>query len=149
MRKLILVIAVFVMGGIIVGAFAMDSVRLTLAARERVADADEALKTAEIRLVRTLSAWGDAPESVRSAIQAYQAAKTPEERRGAYDGLVAATLQAITSQPPIATTKDDIAGAINRRVVAERPFNEVKEEYDRWLKTTRGRLGGQILDGSH
>ena len=149
MRKLILVIAVFVMGGIIVGAFAMDSVRLTLAARERVADADEALKTAEIRLVRTLSAWGDAPESVKSAIQAYQAAKTPEERRGAYDGLVAATQQAITSQPPIATTKDDIAGAINRRVVAERPFNEVKEEYDRWLKTTRGRLGGQILDGSH
>lgn len=149
MRKLILVIAVFVMGGIMVGAFTIDSVRLTLAARDRVAVADDALKTAEIRLVRTLSAWGDAPESVKSAIQAYQAAKTPEERRGAYDGLVAATQQAITSQPPIATTKDDIAGAINRRVVVERPFNEVKEEYDRWRKTTRGRLGEQMLNGEH
>jgi hypothetical protein len=85
---------------------------------------------------------------VKSAIQAYNAATTPEERRGAYDELVAATQQAITSQPPITTTKDDIAGAINRRVVAERPFNEVKEEYDRWLKTPRGRLGEQILDGA-
>lgn len=148
MRKLILVIAVLVMGAIMAGAFAMDSVRLTLAAREQVANADDALKTAEIRLVRTLSAWGDAPESVKSAIQAYNAATTPEERRGAYDELVAATQQAITSQPPITTTKDDIAGAINRRVVAERPFNEVKEEYDRWLKTPRGRLGEQILDKS-
>ena len=152
MRKLLLVLGVLFLAGIMAGAFAIDSVRLTMKMRDEVNAADEAMKVAETRLVRTLSGWPEAPAPIKAALQTYAEKNKPEERREAYDSLVAATQQVIQSsdpaQHPPQTLKDDIAGAINRRAVAERPFREVESEYQSWLKTFRGRIGEEIIEGS-
>ena len=151
MRKLLLVLGVLVLAAIMAGAFVMDSVGLTMNIHDEVNAADEAMKVAETRLVRTLSGWPEAPASIKSALQMYAEKSSREDRREAYDSLVAVTQQALQSsdpaQHPPQALKDDIAGAINRRAVAERPYREVESEYQAWGKTLRGRIGEEIIAG--
>ena len=56
MRKWILVVPLFVMAGILWGAFTIDCTRLTLQKRDEVDRADAAMKVSETRLVRTFRA---------------------------------------------------------------------------------------------
>jgi hypothetical protein len=77
-------------------------------------------------------------------------ADTIGQRQQAFDDLVAATERGIQSQissnetlPP--TIKDVLAGAINRRNLAEREYQNAVSSLERWQATIVGRIGRRIL----
>jgi hypothetical protein len=143
-KKLIVPLAIVAMLALLGAAVAWDCVRLAADARNRVALADAEMKKHEERLLKLLAASPKSTPEMQSAVAAYKEATTPEARRDAYDRLVAAFRNAPNAVDPTNPVDrkfmDDIAGAINRREVAQKPHDNEVAVYHAYLNSTRGRI---------
>jgi hypothetical protein len=143
MRKLILPFALLAMAALLGGAIAMDCVRLAKDAQHRVELADAELLKNETRLVKQLEGNPKTTDSVRSAIDHWKGAHDREARMSAYDALAASyrnTMSgAIDATNPMARRfVDDAAGAMNRREVAQKQYEEELAAYQNYLNSWRG-----------
>jgi len=142
-KSLVLPLALLAMAALLAAAFAVDCVRLAAEARHRVALADAELAKHERRLAKLL---GDSPRvtpEVQAAIAAHEEAADMRARHSAYERLVTSFRQTMVAEvdptnPLERKFMDDVAGAINRREIAEKPFNNEWAAYQSFL---RGRLG--------
>jgi hypothetical protein len=143
MKKLILPVAILMMVALVLGAFALDSARMAADARHRAELADGELRKHEQRLVTLLEGSEKRSPEVDAAIETYQAAEDVPARHAAYTHLVAAFRQTMSTSvdptnPLDRKFMDDIAGAINRREIAEKPFENEWAAYREFLGTLRG-----------
>ena len=124
-------------------AIVVDCVRLAGDARGRVQMADGELRKHEERLVTLLAASPQVTPQVRDAIAAYRAAGDLPARHAAYQQVVAGFRQTMngaadTTNPLDRKFMDDTAGAINRREIAEQPFDDESAAYRAYLGGWRG-----------
>jgi len=145
MKKLIIPLAILAMLVLLAAAAAWDCVRLAGDARYRVTVADDEMQKHEQRLVKTLAGFATVPLDVKSAIAEYQVANTPDARHQAYDELVTAFQSSmageIDSTNPLSRKfMDDVAGAINRRQIAQKQFDAEFAAYQNFLNSRRGRV---------
>jgi hypothetical protein len=142
-KRYLIVGAAIAMLAVIAAAFALDCVRLEAQARRRVELADQELIKHEERLVKLLAGSAELSPEVQSAVAAYRAPTTPTARHAAYDQLLVAFRKSMKDavDPTNALDRkfmDDVAGAINRREIAEAPFDAEVAEYQRYLNGPRG-----------
>jgi hypothetical protein len=142
-KRYLVASAVVAMLALIAAAFALDCVLLSAQARRRVELADQELMKHEERLVKLLAASAALSPEVQSAITAYQAPASPMARHKAFDQVLAAFHRSMEHavDPTNALDRkfmDDIAGAINRREIAEAPYETETSEYERYLNGPRG-----------
>lgn len=142
-KQLILPLALLAMAAFIGAAMAWDCVRLANNARERVELADQELAKHEQRLVKILSGSAERSPEVYAALENYSAAWDLKPRHEAYDKLVATFQQTMagkvdSTNPLERKFMDDIAGAINRREIAEREFDVEWQAYQEFLNSRRG-----------
>ncbi len=126
-------------------AIAVDCVRLAADARDRVRLADEELKKHEVRLAKLLASSPQLSPEVESAIAAHETAADILARHAAYDDLVASFRKTMSGSID-ATNQlarkfmDDTAGAINRREIAEKPYEDESAAYETYLASWRGQI---------
>jgi hypothetical protein len=148
MKKLVLPIAIVLMMLFIAAAYTWDSVRAAAAARHRVDLADQEMQKHEQRLVKLLEEHPKATPEVKAAVASFRGdAAKPEKRRDAYGEVVAKFKSTMAGQidatdPLNRKFMDDIAGAINRREVAQKQFDEESTVYERFMSGFRGRIAG-------
>ena len=145
MKKLIIPIALLAMAALIGVAMVFDCVRLANDAYGRVELADQELKKNEQRLVKSLNGFKERSPEVETAISNYLSAKGLTARHEAYENLVASFQRTMSSEvdPTNPTNRkfmDDVAGAINRRQIAEKAFDTEWQAYQEFLKTRRGKV---------
>jgi hypothetical protein len=148
-RKLILPLGIAAMLLFIGAAVVWDCLRLDADARHRVALADGELKKHEQRLVKLLT---DSPKSspeVRTAVTVWKRAADIPARHAAYDDIVAAFRKTMFEDFDPNNTldrkfADDVAGAINRREVAEKPYEEERIAYQNFLNSINGAIVRQF-----
>jgi hypothetical protein len=142
-KRYLVAVAAVAMLVIIAAAFALDCVRLAAQARQRVDLADQELVKHEQRLVKLLTGSAALSPEVQSAITAYESPASPTARHTAFDQILAAFRQSMEHavDPTNALDRkfmDDIAGAINRREIAEAPYDAEVSAYQRYLSGPRG-----------
>jgi hypothetical protein len=145
MKKLVLPLAILVMAALVLGAFALDSTRMAADARHRVNLADGELQKHEQRLVTLLAGSDGRTPEVDSAIATYERAKDLPARHAAYTQLVVTFRQTMSTSidptnPLDRKFMDNVAGAINRREIAEKPLQDEWAAYQEFLSTLRGRV---------
>lgn len=143
MKKLVIPLAILMMLLLLGAAVAWDSVRYAAAGRHRVALVDEELQKHEARLLKLLAGHAQTSPDVQSAIAAYQGGGSPETRHAAYEQLVASFRKTMSNaidptNPLDRKFMDDIAGAINRREMAEKQYDDESAAYQRFLSSFRG-----------
>lgn len=126
-------------------AIAVDCVRLASDAGERVRIADAELIKYETRLATLLEASPQATPEVKAELTTYRSAKDWDTRHAAFEKLAAAFQQTMSGKldatnPLDRKFMDDTAGAINRRQVAEEPFDEELASYRAFLQSWRGQI---------
>ncbi|MGD9634909.1 MAG: hypothetical protein AB7G28_16975 [Pirellulales bacterium] len=126
-------------------AIAVDCVRIAGDYRERVSLADAEVAKQETRLAKLLEASPQVTPEVTAAIASYRGAKDVAERHEAFDALessfqltMAGKLDA--TNPLDRKFMDDATGAINRRQVAEKPFETEEAAYQAYLASWRGQI---------
>ena len=145
MKRNLLPLMFFAAFALLAVAIAVDCVRLAADARDRVRMADDELKKHEVRLTKLLASSPQLSPEVKSAIATHEAAADIPSRHAAYDNVVT-SFQKTMSQSLDATNPldrkfmDDTAGAINRRQVAEKPYNEELAAYQAYLDSWRGQI---------
>ena len=143
MKKLVLPLAVVGMLLLLAGAMALDCLRYAGDARHRIALADEELRKQEQRLVGLVAAAPNASPEVQTAIAAYKSAADVNRRHAAFGQLAAAALHAPSDKidptnPLSRKFMDDVAGAINRREIAAKQYDEESAAYRLFLSSFRG-----------
>ncbi len=141
------VIALAILGMIVLlaAAEAWDSVRMAAAARDRMVLADAELQKHESRLAKLLADSPKASAEVKAAIDEHQAAADIHGRHDAYDKMIAAFRQTMSNEidptnPLDRKFMDDIAGAINRREIAEQSYDKEAAAYQSALEGFRGSI---------
>lgn len=150
-KNLIIPVALLAMACLVGVAIAIDCVRLASDARQRVELADQELAKHESRLVKVLEGSADKSPEVTEAIDDYVAAWDLQTRHAAYDKLVAAYRNSMSdnfdpTNPGTRKFMDDANGAINRREVAEKQFNEEWRAYQEFMNSRRGRVASRFVD---
>jgi len=143
MKRLIIPLAILAMGLLLAAAVVTDCLRLAADARERVAMADAEVEKHERRLAKLLDGWEEKSPVVAAAIATFEAADGPEARNEAYERLVASFRQSAPTDvdptnPLDRKFMDDTAGAINRREIAQKPYEVELATYRRFLAGWRG-----------
>lgn len=151
MKKLIIPAALLAMVAFIGAAFALDCVRLASAAHERVELADHEMAKHEARLAKTLEGFNKRTPEVDAALKEYAEKWEIEPRHAAYDKLVASFQKTMAgdidaTNPINRKFMDDVAGAINRRQVAEKQFDEEWQAWQEFLKSGRGKVASEFID---
>lgn len=152
MKFIVLPLAVLVMLALVAVAFAWDCVRLEHQAAERLAVADAELTRPEQRLVATLNGLPEVPADVTAALATYRAAQTRPERHAAYADLQATTERSLVTSldatnPLSRRVMDEVAGAINRRTIAEKTYAAQQSQYQAWQQSFRGRVASVFTGG--
>jgi hypothetical protein len=150
MKKLILPVALLAMAAFIGVAMVVDCIRLAGDARDRMELADQELAKHEARLVKVLEGSPDQSPEVTTAIEDYAAAWDLKTRHSAYDKLVAAYQSTMAGKgdatnPASRKFMDDANGAINRREVAEKQFDEEWQAYQEFMNSRRGRVASSFV----
>jgi hypothetical protein len=145
MKRNLLPLMFFAAFALLAIAIAVDCTRLANDARERVRIADAELIKHEQRLASLLDASPHATPEVKEAIANYRNAKGWQPRHAAFEKLAATFQQSMSSKvdatnPLDRKFMDDAAGAINRRQVAEKPFDEELAAYRAYLQSWRGTI---------
>jgi hypothetical protein len=145
MKKSVIFTAIGVMLLLLLAAVVWDSLRFVSSARHRVSLADLEMQTQEVRLLKLLVNSPQASPEMKSAAHEYNSAVPPPIRRAAYDKLVASFQQTMSEKvdptnPLDRRFMDDIAGAINRREVAEKQYDVEWVAYREALGGFRGRI---------
>jgi len=143
MKKAILPLAILVMIALVASAVVVDCVRLAAAARGQVTLADQEMQKHELRLIKLLEAFPERSAAVERAIAGYQGAADPAARHDAYDRLAAAFQKSMSgtvdpTNPLDRKFMDDVAGAINRREIAQQQYDEESAAYQSFLASRRG-----------
>jgi hypothetical protein len=131
--------------GLLAVAIVIDCVRLAGDARGRAQMADGELRKHEDRLVTLLAASPQVTPQVNESIAAYRAAGDLPARHAAYQQVVASFRQTMNgaadaTNPLDRKFMDDTTGAINRREVAEQPYDDEMAAYRAYLGSWRGSL---------
>lgn len=147
MKKLVIPLVLLAMLLLLATAFCWDSVRYANAARARVFLADDDVRKQGTRLVKILSDSGKTTEEVRAAITAYQAAPNPHARQEKFEWIVDAFQKTMAGSldataPLDRKLSDEILGAMNRRRVAMKAYDEEMKAYQGILSGVRGRIAG-------
>ena len=134
---------------LLMAAVAWDSLRFASAARDRVLLADAEMRKQEERLVKLLSSSEQASPEMKHSIATYEAAGNSQTRHDAFDELVASFRQTMSNaidatNPLDRRFMDDIAGAINRREVAEKQYDVEWASYREALSGVRGRIARML-----
>lgn len=150
MKKLIIPGALVGMAALIGVAMTVDCVRLANAARHRVDLADSELAKHEQRLVKTLKNLHERTPEVEQALDDYESAADRTARHAAFDKLAASVHQTISSRmdatnPTNRKFMDDVAGAINRRQIAEKEYAAEADDYRDFMNSTRGKAAQVFL----
>lgn len=145
MKRNLLPIIFLTTFGLLAVAIAVDCVRLAADARDRVRMADDELKKHEDRLATLLAGSPQLSPEVKTALAAYRTADDPTARHTAYQQLVTNFRQTMSqtidaTNPLDRKFMDDTAGAINRREIAEKPFDEEQAAYQAYLASWRGQI---------
>jgi len=145
MKKFVLPLAILGMGLLVGAAVVWDCLRLAADARQRVELADAEIAKHETRLIKLLVDAPQAPPEVTAAIMEYMSAKNLSTRLAAYDHIVAAFQKTMAdhvdpNNPLARKFMDDAAGAINRREIAEQPFEQETAAYRAYLGSWRGQI---------
>lgn len=145
MKRNLLPLMFFAAFALLAIAIAVDCVRLASDAGERVRIADAELIKHETRLATLLDASPHVTPEVKDALANYHSAKGWQERHAAFERLAAAFQQTMSTKldatnPLDRKFMDDTAGAINRRQVAEKPFDEEFATYQTFLTSWRGQI---------
>ena len=145
MRKLILPLAILAMAALLGGAVAVDCVRLALDGHSRVLAADGQMAAQEIRLVNALNNSAKKTPEVESSITNMKSIHDRRARIEAYDSLVATFRNTLSGKidptnPLDRKFMDEAAGAINRRDVAQKQYDEEWTVYHKYLNSWRGRV---------
>ena len=153
MKKLIIPAALLAMAVFIGAAFVFDCVRLASAAHDRVELADHEMAKHEARLVKTLEGFNKRTPEVDEALQEYAETWEIEPRHAAYDKLVASFQKTMAGKvdptnPLERKFMDDVAGAINRRQIAEKQFDVEWAAYEEFLKSRRGKVASEFVEVS-
>jgi hypothetical protein len=149
MKKSAIPLAILAMALLLAGAFVWDSVRYAADARGRVDLADKELKKHEARLVRLVAESPKLTTEVQSALQLYRAAANRQARFDAYDRVTDSFRKTMADKvdatnPLERKFMDDIAGAINRRDVAAKTFDNESTNYYTFLDGFRGRIANMF-----
>jgi len=142
-KRYLVAVAAFAMLALIAAAFALDCVRLAAQAHRRLDLADQELAKHEHRLVQLLTGSAALSSDVQLAITAYQAADSSPARHTAFDQLLTTFRRTMSravdpTNPLDRKFMDDVAGAINRRELAETPYDAEQSAYQGYLGGTRG-----------
>jgi hypothetical protein len=126
-------------------AIAVDCVRIAGDYRERVALADAEVAKQETRLVKLLESSPQVTPEVTAAIASYRGAKDWPARHEAFETLAASFQKTMAGKldatnPLDRKFMDDVAGATNRRQVAEKPFDVEEAAYRSYLASWRGQI---------
>jgi hypothetical protein len=144
MKKLVLPLGLLVMALVLGAAVAIDCMRLASDARHRVQLADDEMKKHETRLVKLVAGNSKVSPMVEAEVGAYEGAGSTDDRHSYYDSLVASFRKASPAIDPTNPLErkfmDDIAGAINRREIAEKQYDEEAAVYQNFLQSWRGKL---------
>jgi hypothetical protein len=143
MKKLILPLAILAMAALLGGAVALDCVRLAADGHGRVLFADGQMATQEIRLVKALDNSAKKSPEVESSITNLRSIHDRRARIEAYDALVATFRNSLSGKidptnPLDRKFMDEAAGAINRREVAQKRYDEELAVYQNYLNSWRG-----------
>jgi hypothetical protein len=142
MKRLIVPLVLLAMGGVIGVAVAIDCARLAADSQYRVGLADAELRKHEQRFVGLVDGWSDKSPAIVADIEAFRSANDPAARQAAYERLVTSFQQSApafdATNPLDRKFMDETAGAMNRRDVAEKSYDEEWEAYQRFLGTWRG-----------
>lgn len=149
MNKSIIPIAIVAMLGLLAAAFAFDSVRLAGDARHRVDVADQEMHKHEQRLVELSKGFSHRSSEVEAALASYQTADDPAARQQAYEKVVAGFRQTMSDKidptnPLERRFMDDVAGAINRREIAQKQYDVEAAAYRQYLAGLRGRIARML-----
>ncbi|MEX2169265.1 MAG: hypothetical protein WD851_08135 [Pirellulales bacterium] len=150
MKKGVLLIAVLIMVALLAGAVVWDCVGLAEDAQHRVSLADEEIAKHERRLMKLLESSPQVSPEVEATVAAYRGANSLEAKRAAYDDVVANFRRTMAgsvdaTNPLDRKFMDDVAGAINRREVAEKPYEEELAAYEAFMNTWRGGVARWFL----
>lgn len=145
MKRNLLPLIFFAAFALVAIAIAVDCVRMASDSGERVRIADAELIKHEQRLATLLEASPQATPEVKAALTTYRSAESSQARHAAFEKLSAAFQQTMSSKldatnPLDRKFMDDAAGAINRRQVAEKPFDEELAAYQAYLRSWRGTI---------
>jgi hypothetical protein len=145
MKIHVIALAILAMIVLLASAFAWDSVRMAAEARQRLVLADEELQKHEMRLMKLLADSPKVSAEVNAAMSEHQAAASMHARHDAYNKVVRAFRQTMSdavdpTNPLDRKFMDDIAGAINRRELAEHSYDEEAAGYQSALDGFRGRI---------
>jgi hypothetical protein len=145
MKKSVIFVALGVMAILLAAAVIWDSLRYANNAHERVMVADGEMRKQERRLIDLVAGSAGVTPEVKAAIAAYQEGESPSLRREAYDKLVTSFRQTMSAtvdptDPLGRKFADEIAGAINRREVAQKQYDAEWAAYHDALSSFRGRV---------
>lgn len=151
---LVLTPALGLMAALVAGAFALDSVRAERARQAEVDQLDTDLAAQEKRLLAALDRLAELPRPVTQARVAYQAATNRDDRQARYTELATMVQREVmpsldVNQPADRLALDELAGAINRREVVSRRWDELAAEYRAWQATLRGRWAARLGAAPH
>ena len=143
MRKLIVPFALLLMGVLLGTAVVRDCVRLAADRNNRVLVADGDMATQEIRLVDFLMNSPKTTPEVYAAISTFKTIKGRQARTQAFDALVASYRKTMSGKldannPLDRKLMDEVDGAINRRDVAQKRYDEEASDYLDFLQSWRG-----------
>jgi hypothetical protein len=145
MKRNLLPLMFFAAFALLAVAIAVDCVRLAGEAAENTRLAYTDVAKQEERFAKLVAASPQVTPEVQSALAEYRTAQSIPERHASFDQLTAAFQQ--TMSPKLDATNpldrkfmDDAAGAMNRRQVAEKPFQTELTAYQQYLNTWRGQI---------
>lgn len=133
------------------GAIFVDCRRLVAAAEADAERVDAELRTYEEKYVSSVRSITGEDSALVSAMEAYnQSTSDPlEKRRGAFEDLIAASSSALSRKgvpaaPLERRLADELAGALNRRAIAEKRYDEARGALRDMCASWRGTIGGCV-----
>jgi hypothetical protein len=133
------------MAALLGGAVAIDCVRLAADRHSRVSVEDGQMAMQEIRLVNLLANSPMTTPEVYAAISTVKSIHGRQARMQAYDALVASFQKTMSGKvdptnPLDRKFMDEVAGAMNRRAVAKKRYDEESNIYQDFLNSWRGSI---------
>lgn len=144
-------------GGIVVLllilALCFDSASEIQAVRSQLETVDTELKLHEERYLREISSFPNIPGELTESIQRYRTTDTISARHRLFNDLTTQAQRFLLGRDPSSNQLerkmlDEMAGALNRRQIAERHFQEALQECKRVQSSWRGTLGGVFSGGA-
>lgn len=132
---------------LLIFAFCFDSANAVQSARTQLETVDSELKLQEARYIREISSFPDLPGKVTENIRRYQEAQAISIRHQLFGDLTTEAQKFLLGRDASSNQLqrkilDELSGALNRRQIAERHFQEALRECKQTMSSFRGTIGG-------